>query len=236
MSLLEVKGIDVCYGDMPAVRDVSLHIDEGELVSIVGANGAGKTTTLNAISGLLTPVRGEMWFQGERIDKLPAHKLVHRGIIQIPEGRRLFPLMTVIENLRVGAYSPRASSHMEESLKKAFSFLPKLEERKGQLAITLSGGEQQLLAIGRGLMGRPQLLMLDEPSLGLAPMMVHTVFELVKAIRDEGTTVLLVEQNVKHSLALAHRGYVLENGRITLEGSGRDLLANAKVKSAFLGI
>jgi branched-chain amino acid transport system ATP-binding protein len=236
MSLLEIKGIDVYYGDMPAVRDVSLHIDEGELVSIVGANGAGKTTTLNTISGLLTPRRGEIWFQGERIDTIPAHKLVHRGIIQIPEGRRLFPLMSVIENLKVGAYSPRAASGMAESLKKAFTFLPKLEERKGQLALTLSGGEQQLLAIGRGLMGKPRLLMLDEPSLGLAPMMVHTVFELVKAIRDEGTTVLLVEQNVKHSLELAHRGYVLENGRITLEGSGQDLLSNTKVKSAFLGI
>ena len=236
MSLLEVKGIDVYYGEMPAVRDVSLHIDEGELVSIVGANGAGKTTTINTISGLLKPRRGEIWFQGERIDTIPAHKLVHRGVIQIPEGRRLFPLMSVVENLKVGAYSPRAASSMEESLKRAFTFLPKLEERRNQLALTLSGGEQQLLAIARGLMGKPRLLMLDEPSLGLAPIMVHTVFELVKAIRDEGTTVLLVEQNVKHSLELAHRGYVLENGKITLEGTGGELLGNTKVKSAFLGI
>jgi branched-chain amino acid transport system ATP-binding protein len=236
MPLLELKEIDVYYGDMPAIRNVSLRIEEHELVSIVGANGAGKTTTINTISGLLQPRHGEIRFQDERIDILPAHESVNRGIIQIPEGRRLFPLMTVLENLKIGAYSPRVYGETKESLEEVFNLLPLLEERKHQTALTLSGGEQQMLAIGRGLMGKPKLLMLDEPSLGLAPIIVKNVFELVKKINQQETTVLLVEQNVRHSLELAHRGYVLENGRITLEGTGQELLSNSKVKSAYLGI
>jgi branched-chain amino acid transport system ATP-binding protein len=236
MSLLELKGIDVYYGDMPAIRQVSFRIEERELVSIIGANGAGKTTAINTISGLLEVRRGEILFGGERIDLLPAHKLVDKGIIQIPEGRRLFPLMTVIENLRIGAFTRRVNKETETSLRDVFALLPVLEERKHQTALTLSGGEQQMLAIGRGLMGRPRLLMLDEPSLGLAPMIVKNVFELVKKINQQGTTVLLVEQDVKHSLELAHRGYVLENGRMTLEGTGMELLSDPKVKSAYLGI
>jgi branched-chain amino acid transport system ATP-binding protein len=236
MSFLEVKGIDVYYDDVPAIRQVPLHIEQGELVSIIGGNGAGKTTTLNTISGLLQLRQGEICFEKERIDLLPAHRVVDKGIIQIPEGRRLFPLMTVLENLKIGAYPLRAYKESRETLQYVFSLLPILEERQHQTALTLSGGEQQMLAIGRGLMAKPRLLMLDEPSLGLAPILVKTVFGLVKKINQEGTTILLVEQDVKHSLELAHRGYVLENGRIALEGNGQELLGNNQVKNAYLGI
>jgi branched-chain amino acid transport system ATP-binding protein len=236
MALLELKGLDVYYEDMPALKGVSLHIEEGECVGMVGANGAGKTTLLNTISGLLQARRGEIWFEGKRVDTLPAHRRVDLGIIQVPEGRRLFPLMSVRENLRIGAYSPRVTKSTRQRLDEILDLLPMLRERQGQVALTLSGGEQQLLAIGRGLMGRPKILMLDEPSLGLAPLVVKSVFELVKFINQQGTTVLLVEQNVKHSLELAHRGYVLENGTVTLEGSAPELLGNSKVKSAFLGV
>jgi branched-chain amino acid transport system ATP-binding protein len=236
MSFLELKNVDVYYEDVPAIRGVSLKIEKGELVSIIGANGAGKTTTLNTISGLLQPRPGEIWFEDKRIDTLPAHRVAGRGIVQIPEGRRLFPLMTVLENLKIGAYSPCAKGDYRHTLQDVFNLLPLLKERRNQIAHTLSGGEQQMLAIGRGLMGKPRLLMLDEPSLGLAPILVRAVFETVKKIKSQGTTVLLVEQNVRHSLELAHRGYVMENGRITLEGTGLEVLNNSHVKSAYLGI
>jgi branched-chain amino acid transport system ATP-binding protein len=236
MSFLELKNVDVYYEDVPAIRGVSLKIEKGELVSIIGANGAGKTTTLNTISGLLQPRPGEIWFEDKRIDTLPAHRVAGRGIVQIPEGRRLFPLMTVLENLKIGAYSPCAKGDYRRTLQDVFNLLPLLKERRNQIAHTLSGGEQQMLAIGRGLMGKPRLLMLDEPSLGLAPILVRAVFETVKKIKSQGTTVLLVEQNVRHSLELAHRGYVMENGRITLEGTGLEVLNNSHVKSAYLGI
>ena len=236
MSFLELKSVEVYYDDVPAIRGVSLKIEKGELVSIIGANGAGKTTTLNTISGLLQPRPGEIWFEDKRIDTLPAHRVADRGIVQIPEGRRLFPLMTVLENLKIGAYSPCAKGDYRSTLQDVFNLLPLLKERRNQIAHTLSGGEQQMLAIGRGLMGKPRLLMLDEPSLGLAPILVRAVFETVKKIKSQGTTVLLVEQNVRHSLELAHRGYVMENGRITLEGTGLEVLNNSHVKSAYLGI
>jgi branched-chain amino acid transport system ATP-binding protein len=236
MSFLELKGVDVYYGDVPAVRQIHMRIGQKELVSLIGANGSGKTTTINTISGLLKPYRGEIWFEKERIDLLPAHHIVDRGIIQVPEGRRLFPLMTVLENLKIGAYSMRVNREQRETLQFVFGLLPLLEERKAQTALTLSGGEQQMLAIGRGLMAKPRLLMLDEPSLGLAPMVVKKVFEIVKRINEQGTTILLVEQDVKHSLELAERGYVLENGKIQMEGTGADLLGNSQIKSAYLGI
>jgi len=236
MSFLEVKGIDLYYGDVPAVKQIHLWIGKSELVSLIGGNGSGKTTTINTISGLLQPHQGEIWFEDERIDLLPAHRIVDRGIIQVPEGRRLFPLMTVLENLKIGAYAKRVHKELRETLQFVFGLLPVLEERKDQTAITLSGGEQQMLAIGRGLMSKPRLLMLDEPSLGLAPLIVKKVFETVKKVNNQGTTILLVEQDVKHSLELAHRGYVLENGRINLEGTGADLLGNSQVKNAYLGI
>jgi branched-chain amino acid transport system ATP-binding protein len=236
MSFLELRSVDVSYDDVPAIRGVSLKIEKGELVSIIGANGAGKTTTINTISGLLQPRQGQIWFEDQRIDVLSAHRVVDRGIVQIPEGRRLFPLMTVLENLKIGAYNPCAKADYRSTLQDVFHLLPLLQERRNQIAHTLSGGEQQMLAIGRGLMGKPRLLMLDEPSLGLAPMLVKAVFETIKKINSQGTTVLLVEQNVRHSLELARRGYVMENGRITLEGTGQEVLNNTHVKSAYLGI
>ena len=236
MSLLELKGVDVFYQDMPAVRDLCLHIDQGECVCMVGANGAGKTTTLNTISGLLQPRRGEIWFEGTRVDAMPAHELANRGLVQVPEGRRLFPLMSVRDNLNIGAFSPRVAKSARHRLGEVLELLPILQDRQNQIALTLSGGEQQLLAIGRALMAQPKILMLDEPSLGLAPIIVKNVFELVQTINRQGTTVLLVEQNVRHSLELAHRGYVLENGKITLEDTAAELLKNPKVKSAYLGI
>ncbi|HID86377.1 MAG TPA: ABC transporter ATP-binding protein [Anaerolineae bacterium] len=234
--MLEVNGINVFYGDIQALWDVSFEVEEGELVVVVGSNGAGKTTTLKTISGLLHPDGGSIAFLGQRIDRASPHHIVELGIAHIPEGRRLFPFMTVLENLEMGAYTRRARAKRRESLGWVFQLFPILEERRDQLAGTLSGGEQQMLAIGRGLMSRPQLLMLDEPSLGLAPRLVLDVFNTVKQINEEGVTVVLVEQNVHHALELADRAYVLENGRITLQGTGRDLLENDYVKEAYLGM
>jgi branched-chain amino acid transport system ATP-binding protein len=235
-TLLRVDGIEVGYGDLTAVRDVSLEVREGEAVALIGANGAGKTTTLRAVSGLLPLRRGRIEFQGQRLDGLGPAEIVARGIAHVPEGRQLFPTMTVRENLELGARSRAARSGRAGMLERVFELFPRLRERREQLAGTLSGGEQQMCAIGRGLMARPRLLMLDEPSLGLAPVLVKAIFEDLGRINGQGITVLLVEQNVLRSLHLAHRGYVLENGRMTLSGPREELLASGHIKQAYLGL
>jgi len=234
--MLTVTGIDVSYGDLQALWDVSLKVEKGEVVSIVGSNGAGKTTMLKTISGLLKPKRGTVNFLGQDIEKMSAHNIVDLGIAQIPEGRHLFPLFSVLKNLMMGAYTRRAYDKRNETIDWVFQLFPVLKERKDQPAGTLSGGEQQMLAVARGLMSKPTLLMLDEPSLGLAPMMVLSVFEMVEKINSEGITILLVEQNVRHTLELTDRGSVLETGRITLEGTGKELMDSEHVKKAFLGM
>lgn len=236
MSLLNVNKINGYYGDVQVLYDVSIKVEENEVVTIVGANGAGKSTLLKNISGLLHPTSGRIDFLNERINHLPAHKIVERGIVQIPEGRKLFPFLSVLENLEIGAYIPRAAKDLKQNLEMVFELFPILKEREKQLARTLSGGEQQMLAIARGLMAKPKLLMFDEPSLGLAPILVNDVFQTIKKVKEQGIPVLLVEQNVKHSLILSDRGYVLENGKIVLEGRKEELLNNPKVKKAYLGM
>jgi branched-chain amino acid transport system ATP-binding protein len=234
--MLELKGVDVFYGDLPALRGVSLAVEEGEILSVVGANGAGKTTTLRTISGLLRPAAGEITIRGERLDRLPSHAVVERGVIHVPEGRKIFPTLTVLENLELGSYTARAKARRAETLDRVYRLFPVLRERQAQRAGTLSGGEQQMLAIGRGLMALPQLLMLDEPSLGLAPLMVKEIFRVVHEINAAGTTILLVEQNVRQALAISRRAYVLENGRIVLVGRGADLLHDEHMQRAYLGM
>ncbi len=236
MSLLEVRKIDVFYDDVQAVWGVSLDVNEGEVVGIIGANGSGKSTTLNTISGLLRPRAGQIVFRDQNVEYLPTERIVESGIVQIPEARRLFPFMTVQENLEIGAYNRQAQNVMSQTINEVFELFPILQERRNQLARTLSGGEQQMLAVGRGLMAKPVLLMLDEPSLGLAPMLVRTVFDAVRKINEAGTTVLLVEQDVRHSLQLSDRGYVLENGRVVMEGKGAELLEDPHIKKAYLGV
>jgi len=236
VSLLELSNLDVAYGDLPALSDVSLAVEAGETLSVVGANGSGKTTMLRTISGLLRPRRGEVRFEGERIDRLPCHRVVERGVVHVPEGRKVFPSLAVRENLELGSYPRAARAHRADSLERVFSLFPRLRERAGQAAGTLSGGEQQMLAIGRALMARPTLLMLDEPSLGLAPLIVTEIFRTIDAIHRAGVTVLLVEQNTRQALALSRRGYVLENGRVVLVGTGAELLGNEHVKRAYLGM
>ena len=235
-TLLRVDGIEVGYGDLTAVGDVSLVVREGETVALIGANGAGKTTTLRAVSGLLPLRRGRIEFEGQRLDGLTSAQIVARGIAHVPEGRQLFPTMTVLENLELGARTRAARARRDESLGRVFDLFPRLRERRGQLAGTLSGGEQQMCAIGRGLMACPRLLLLDEPSLGLAPVMVKAIFEDLARINAQGLTILVVEQNVLRSLHLAHRGYVLENGRVTRSGTGPELLASGHIKQAYLGL
>jgi branched-chain amino acid transport system ATP-binding protein len=235
-TLLRVDGIEVGYGDLTAVRDVSLEVREGETVALIGANGAGKTTTLRAVAGLLPLRRGRIEFEGQRLDGQSSSRIVARGLAHVPEGRQLFPTMTVRENLELGARTGAARAGIAASLEQVFDLFPRLQERAAQLAGTLSGGEQQMCAIGRGLMARPRLLMLDEPSLGLAPVMVKAIFEDLARINGRGITILLVEQNVLRSLHLAHRGYVLENGRMTLSGPRDDLLASGHIKQAYLGL
>ncbi len=236
MSFLEVQNIDVFYGDVQVIFDLSLNVNEGEVVSIIGGNGAGKSTLLRTLSGLMQAVGGQIQFEGAGIEKSPPEEIVERGIVHVPEGRRLFTLMSVRDNLVVGAYNRRADALKETTLQEVYTLLPRLQEREAQIAMTLSGGEQQMVAIGRGLMAKPKLLMLDEPSLGLAPILIKDIFETVRKIADQGTTVLLVEQDVRHSLSLSDRGYVLEHGRIAMEGPARELLADPHIKSAYLGI
>jgi branched-chain amino acid transport system ATP-binding protein len=231
-----VKNINVYYGKLQVLWDVSFKVEEGEIVSLVGSNGAGKTTTLRTISGLLHPPTGTIEFLGERIDRLPSHKIVAKGVAHVPEGRGIFSHLTVTENLKIGAYTSNAWKKKEETVKFVHELFPILEERKNQIAGTLSGGERQMLAIARALMSKPKLLMLDEPSLGLAPKIVMQIFDLLKKVSKEGITILLVEQNVWQALELANRSYVLETGRVTLEGTGKGLLENDQVKKAYLGL
>jgi branched-chain amino acid transport system ATP-binding protein len=235
-TLLRLEGLEVGYGALTAVREVSLEVRVGEVVALIGANGAGKTTTLKAITGLLPLRRGAITLEGERLDGLSPARVVARGIAHVPEGRQLFPTMTVRENLELGAAGAAARARRDDTLDRVFALFPRLAERARQLAGTLSGGEQQMCAIGRGLMACPRLLMLDEPSLGLAPVVVKQIFENLARINREGTTILLVEQNVGRALGLAHRAYVLESGRVALSGTSESLLASAHVKQAYLGI
>jgi branched-chain amino acid transport system ATP-binding protein len=233
--LLEVRDLDFAYGDVQVLRGVSLVVNAGQIVTLVGSNGAGKSTTLRNISRLLRPRSGTIVFDGHDLTRLSSHEVVELGVIQVPEGRRVFPEMTVLENLRMGSYVKATRADRPKNLDRGLTLFPRLRERVGQLAGTLSGGEQQMLAIARGLMAKPRLLLLDEPSLGLSPLLVQTIFETIRQINAQGISVLLVEQNVYQSLRIAARGYVLETGRIALEGPGADLLSNAQVKAAFLG-
>ena len=236
MPFLDVQNIDVFYGDVQVIFDLSLTVNEGEVVSIIGGNGAGKSTLLRTISGLMQASAGKILFEGKDMVQAPPEEIVERGIVHVPEGRRLFTLMSVRDNLEVGAYNRRADGCKQETLREVYTLLPRLQERESQMAMTLSGGEQQMVAIGRGLMAKPKLLMLDEPSLGLAPILIKSIFETVRKIADQGTTVLLVEQDVRHSLNLSDRGYVLEHGRIAMEGPATELLADPHIKTAYLGI
>jgi branched-chain amino acid transport system ATP-binding protein len=233
LALLEIVGVDVRYGAIPALRNVSLRVEEGEIVALLGANGAGKTTTLRTISGLVHPVRGVITFEGRQIQHLPPHEVVGLGIGHAPEGRRIFPQMSVAENLEMGAYRRRGDVRAE--VESVFALFPALAERRRQAGGTLSGGEQQMLAIGRALMSQPRLLLLDEPSMGLAPMVVETIFGIIEQIRSSGTTILLVEQNAAQALQLADRGYVLENGVVVMADRAEALLADDRVRAAYLG-
>ena len=234
-ALLELEDVKVRYGGIEAVKGISFSVDEGELVTLIGGNGAGKTTTLKTISGVKRSSDGSITFQEERIDDLPPHEIVKLGICQAPEGRRIFPRMSVGENLTMGAYGRSSSEGIDDDYERVFTLFPVLRDRRRQAGGTLSGGEQQMLAIGRALMSRPRLLMLDEPSMGLAPVLVERIFELLSAIHEQGTTILLVEQNAHMALRLADRGYVLESGTIALEDSADSLLGNDQVRKAYLG-
>jgi branched-chain amino acid transport system ATP-binding protein len=234
--MLEICSLDARYGKVQALWDVCLQIDEAEIVALVGSNGAGKTTLLNTISGLLRPASGSVAFLGKRIDGLPSHAIVEMGISLVPEGGRVFPDMTVRENLEMGAYPYRAWKHKERTLEQVYQVFPVLKERVGQLARTLSGGERQMLAMGRGLMSRPKLCLFDEPSYGLAPLLVTEIFRVIQGLRDQGITILLIEQNVRRALEIADRAYVLENGRICLEGACTEMLESDHVRKAYLGL
>ena len=234
--MLEVEGIDVAYGDLAALRHVTLKVEDSEIVALVGSNGAGKSTTLRTISGLIRPRAGSIRFDGARIDRLSPHEIAKRGLGHVPEGRRLFPMMTVWENLQLGACTPDAKREFDGTVASIFTLFPRLKDRREQLAGTLSGGEQQMLAIGRALAMRPRLLMMDEPSLGLAPNLAQGIFDTIRDVNARGMTVLLVEQNVKQALRLAHRAYVLENGELILQGKASDLAGNPHVRKAYLGI
>jgi branched-chain amino acid transport system ATP-binding protein len=236
MALLEVSGIDIFYGRVQAVRGATLEVDQGEVVALIGSNGAGKTTTLRTISGLLHPVRGTIKFSGIDITHMEPQKVVHLGVCQSPEGRRLFTRMSVLDNLRMGAYTRSNGADIKKDMDRVFELFPRLKERSHQIAGTLSGGEQQMCAMGRALMAKPKLLMLDEPSLGLSPILVETIFSIVREINAQGTPVLLVEQNAHKALDVAHRGYVLETGSIVKTGTGKELLASEDVQKAYLGM
>ena len=236
MALLEISGIDVFYGRVAAVRGATLSVDKGEVVALIGSNGAGKTTTLRTISGLLHPQRGTIKFDGQDITHTPPQKIVHLGICQSPEGRRLFTRMSVLDNLRMGAYTRSNGGEIKADMERVFELFPRLKERANQIAGTLSGGEQQMCAMGRALMAKPKVLMLDEPSLGLSPILVETIFSIVREINAQGTPVLLVEQNANKALDVAHRGYVLETGSIVKTGTGKELLASEDVQKAYLGM
>lgn len=235
MAMLEINDINVYYGAIHAIKGVTLSVNEGEIVTLIGANGAGKSTTLRTISGLLKPKTGNIKFLGKDIAGMPAHKIVREGISQVPEGRRIFAEMTVMENLELGAFTRDDKSEIEQDYKMVFGRFPRLEERKLQMAGTLSGGEQQMLAMGRALMSRPKLLLLDEPSMGLAPLLIKEIFNIIVDINKTGTTVLLVEQNANMALSIANRAYVLETGRITINGDAKELAASEDIRKAYLG-
>jgi len=234
MAMLEAKNLELYYNSIHAIKDVSFHVEEGEVISLIGANGAGKSTILKALSGSLKPKSGTILFEGQDVNKTPTHKIVNLGMALVPEGRRIFSQMTVLENLEMGAFILKKRD-LSEELDYVYKHFPRLAERKEQIAGTLSGGEQQMLAMGRALMSHPRLLMLDEPSMGLAPILVDEIFEIIKQLHESGTTILLVEQNAQKALSVATRGYVLETGRVILEGTGKELLNNDKVKKAYLG-
>lgn len=235
MAMLKVDHLSVHYGVIQAVKDVSFEVNEGEVVTLIGANGAGKTSILRTISGLVRPSAGEISFLGKEIQKEPARKIVASGLSQVPEGRHVFPGMTVLENLELGAFLRRDREENQKNLKRVFDRFPRLEERKMQDAATLSGGEQQMLAMGRALMSQPKLLLLDEPSMGLAPIFIQEIFDIIQDIQKQGTTVLLIEQNANKALAIADRGYVLETGKVVLSGTGKELLESEEVRKAYLG-
>ncbi len=235
MTMLEARGLEVSYGQIKAVKGIDIEVQQGELVCLIGANGAGKTTTLKSLAGTLAPSAGDIRFEGESIAGRPAHELVRRGIALVPEGRGIFGRLTVEENLRLGAYARRDGAAIRLDMDRAYGLFPRLAERRRQSAGTLSGGEQQMLAIGRALLSRPRLLLLDEPSMGLAPILVQKIFEIIRKIAAEGVTLLLVEQNAKLALEISHRGYVLESGRVALADTASALLANPRVRQAYLG-
>ena len=224
MAMLEVKDLEVYYGVIQAIKGISFHVDKGEVIALIGANGAGKTTTLHTVTGLLSPKKGHVMFEGKDITKVPAHKIVSMGMAHVPEGRRVFAELSVYENLKMGAYTRKDKAEIEESLNNVYKRFPRLEERKNQMAGTLSGGEQQMLAMGRALMSKPKIILMDEPSMGLSPIMVNEIFDIIRSVSESGTTVLLVEQNAKKALSIADRAYVLETGNIVLEGNAKDLL------------
>jgi branched-chain amino acid transport system ATP-binding protein len=235
MAMLEVRDLEVYYGVIKAIKGISFDVNEGEIIALIGANGAGKTTILHTVTGLITPKHGSITFAGHNLLKTPAHKIVSLGMAHVPEGRRVFAQLSVLENLKLGAYTRRDAGEIADSLKMVYERFPRLEERKNQLAGTLSGGEQQMLAMGRALMSRPKIILMDEPSMGLSPILVSEIFNIIEDISKAGTTVLLVEQNAKKALAIADRAYVLETGNITLEGDAHELADNDSVKKAYLG-
>lgn len=235
MAMLSVNNLQVHYGMIQAIKDVSFEVNQGEVIALIGANGAGKTTILHTVSGLLQPTKGSVIFEGQDITKVPAHKIVSLGMAHVPEGRRVFAQLTVLENLKLGAYTRKDKNEMEETLQMIYKRFPRLEERKNQIAGTLSGGEQQMLAMGRALMSHPKIILMDEPSMGLSPIFVEEVFKIIRDISAEGVTVLLVEQNAKKALNIADRAYVLETGNIILQGDAKKLMNDESVKKAYLG-
>ena len=235
MAMLEVKDLEVYYGMIQAIKGISFEVNQGEVIALIGANGAGKTTTLHTITGLLSPKKGSVLFEGQDITKVPAHKIVSMGMAHVPEGRRVFSQLSVYENLKLGAYTRKDRSNIDKELQSIYERFPRLAERKNQLAGTLSGGEQQMLAMGRALMSKPSIVLMDEPSMGLSPILVNEIFDIIESISKSGTTVLLVEQNAKKALSIADRAYVLETGKVVLEGHAKDLLENDSIKKAYLG-
>lgn len=235
MAMLEIKDLEVCYGVIRAIKGVSFEVNQGEVIALIGANGAGKTTILHTITGLIPAEKGSILFDGKELTKTPAHKIVSMGMAHVPEGRRVFAQLSVLENLKLGAYTRKNKVEIEESLQMVYDRFPRLEERKNQVAGTLSGGEQQMLAMGRALMSKPRIILMDEPSMGLSPLLVSEIFDIIKVISEGGTTVLLVEQNAKKALSIADRAYVLETGNITLSGKASDLMNDDSVKKAYLG-
>ena len=235
MAMLEVKNLEVYYGVIQAIKGISFEVNEGEVIALIGANGAGKTTTLQTITGMLQPKAGEIIFEGKDISKIPGHKIVSMGMAHVPEGRRVFANMTVLQNLKMGAFTRSDKNEIDATIEKVYKRFPRLKERQNQTAGTLSGGEQQMLAMGRALMSQPKIILMDEPSMGLSPIFVNEIFDIIKEVSESGTTVLLVEQNAKKALSIADRAYVLETGRITLEGKASDLLHDESVQKAYLG-